>query len=323
MRRIVVQFNRLTSRYFLLLVVLAITTGMLLPEFVADFAVVLPYVLALIVFTMGTSCTVESFRAIVLSPKSFLTAVFVIFAFMPLIGFGVGSIFYPDDPQLLIGHFLVAVTPVAVTSVVWTGIAGGNIALSIALVTVVTLFSGLTIPGMMKLYLGTVVDFDALALVASLSRTIVVPALVGLVVRNRLPRLIKTGRPYLDLAAKLGMTTVLVINGSVLKPIVAQLGWEMTSVLLVAGVHVFANFGVAFGTSFLVLGRRHPSVSAVMYSSSMRNNAAGLVIAANYFGPTVTLPIIGCMILQHFSAGVFYRVLAKIGAKPVPEVKPA
>ncbi len=58
-----------------------------------------------------------------------------------MIGYLVWVLFYSGDPELPVGHLLMAVTPVAVTSVVWTGIAGGNVALSIALVTVATLVS--------------------------------------------------------------------------------------------------------------------------------------------------------------------------------------
>ncbi len=324
LRHIVSTINRVTSRYFLALVITGMGSGLLLPDRVADFAVILPYVLALIVFTMGTSCTVDSFKAIILSPKGFLTALFVVFVLMPLIGYLIGLLFYSGDPELFLGHLLMAVTPVAITSVVWTGIAGGNVALSIALVTVATLVSGASIPGLLSLYAGAVVEFDTLALVGNLSKTIVLPALLGLLVRNRLPRATEVSKPYVDLVAKFGMISVLVINGVTLKPVLGRLGWGMGSLILIVAIHVLANFATGLGVSSLVLGRRSPSVSAVMYSSSMRNNAAGLVIATNYFGPVVSLPVIGCMIVQHFWAGVFFRIVGRRreGHREAPSAPP-
>ncbi|MFW5844292.1 MAG: bile acid:sodium symporter family protein, partial [Spirochaetota bacterium] len=151
--------------------------------------------------------------------------------------------------------------------------------------------------------------FDALTLVGNLSKTIVLPALLGLLVRNRLPRITESSKPYVDLVSKLGMISVLVVNGVALKPIVGRLGWGMAGLILIVAIHVLANFATGLAVSSLILGRRNPSVTAVMYSSSMRNNAAGLVIATNYFSPAVSLPVIGCMIVQHFWAGVFLRIV--------------
>ena len=104
---------------------------------------------------------------------------------MPLIGFGVGNVFYPNEGQLLVGHFLVGATPVAVTSVVWTGIAGGNVALVIA---------------------------------------IVASALGGIVARNRAEEIVSSLRPYLSFVSKVGMVFVLVVNGTILSPTFAELG---------------------------------------------------------------------------------------------------
>mgnify|MGYP006288495765 FL=1 len=311
MRNLTVRLNKIVSRYFLVVVVVGIAAGLSLPDGVSNLRVVLPYLLATIVFTMGTSCTVESFKSIIVYPRGFITALILIFVVMPLIGFAVGSLFYAGDPELLFGHVLVAVVPVAVTSVVWTGIAKGDIALSIALVTFVTLISGAALPLQLSIYVGQVVAFDAWSLVRNLTLTIVLPAMAGLLVRNRAPRLVKYARPYMDLLAKLGMTTILLVNGSVLKPVVANLGWGLSAIVLVVAVQVVANFAAAFGISALFLGRGSESQSAVMYSSSMRNNAAGLVIASNYVAPAVALPVIGSLLLQHFVAGLFGRVVRR------------
>ncbi len=308
-RHLAIRINNAVSKRFLLVVVVGFGTGLALPDSVGELSWILPYVLVFIVFAMGTSCTVESFRAIALSPKGFLTAVAMVYAVMPLIGFAMGHFSYPGRPQLQLGHFLIAVTPVAITSVVWTGIAAGNVTLSLALVTLITLLSGFWIPAAMALYMGAVVDFDAAELVASLLKSVVLPALAGLVARNRAPRHVETVRPYLDLVSKAGVITVLVVNGAALGPMVGDISWEMGGVLLLVALHVMLNFSLSFGAARLILGRRSSSVASVTYSSSMRNNAAGLVIAANYFGPLAALPVIACILVQHFWAGVFLRLV--------------
>jgi predicted Na+-dependent transporter len=43
----------------------------------------------------------------------------------------------------------------------------------------------------------------------------------------------------------------------------------------------------------------------------MRNNAAGVVIALQYFGAEVALPVIICIFLQQLTAGGVYSLLQR------------
>ena len=110
-----------------------LVTGFLFADYASNAAVVLPYALFFIVFVVGTSCTLESFRSVITDPRGFFIALGVIFILMPLIGYLMGFFFHSGTPAYAAGHFLLSVTPVAITSMVWTGIAGGHIALSLAL----------------------------------------------------------------------------------------------------------------------------------------------------------------------------------------------
>ncbi|WP_321991220.1 bile acid:sodium symporter [Marispirochaeta aestuarii] len=273
---------------------------------------VLPYALFFIVFVVGTSCTLESFRSVITDPRGFFIALGVIFVLMPLIGYLMGFFFHSGTPAYAAGHFLLSVTPVAITSMVWTGIAGGHIALSLALVTVVTLVSGVNIPFQMAFFMGKVVEFDALALTGSLSRTIVMPVILGLALRNRAPKAVVPLRPYFDLVTKLMMLVIITVNGAVVRPYVQGFDWEIIRLFLLVGLHNFLNFFSALAVAALFLGRRHMALPSVVYASSMKNTAAGIVIALNYFGPIVALPVVFSMMMQQFWAGAVYRIMNRL-----------
>ncbi|ORC37778.1 hypothetical protein B4O97_01895 [Marispirochaeta aestuarii] len=289
-----------------------LVTGFLFADYASNAAVVLPYALFFIVFVVGTSCTLESFRSVITDPRGFFIALGVIFILMPLIGYLMGFFFHSGTPAYAAGHFLLSVTPVAITSMVWTGIAGGHIALSLALVTVVTLVSGVNIPFQMAFFMGKVVEFDALALTGSLSRTIVIPVILGLALRNRAPKAVVPLRPYFDLVTKLMMLVIITVNGAVVRPYVQGFDWEIIRLFLLVGLHNFLNFFSALAVAALFLGRRHMALPSVVYASSMKNTAAGIVIALNYFGPVVALPVVFSMMMQQFWAGAVYRIMNRL-----------
>ncbi|WP_319476289.1 bile acid:sodium symporter [Marispirochaeta aestuarii] len=289
-----------------------LVTGFLFADYASNAAVVLPYALFFIVFVVGTSCTLESFRSVITDPRGFFIALGVIFVLMPLIGYLMGFFFHSGTPAYAAGHFLLSVTPVAITSMVWTGIAGGHIALSLALVTVVTLVSGVNIPFQMAFFMGKVVEFDALALTGSLSRTIVMPVILGLALRNRAPKAVVPLRPYFDLVTKLMMLVIITVNGAVVRPYVQGFDWEIIRLFLLVGLHNFLNFFSALAVAALFLGRRHMALPSVVYASSMKNTAAGIVIALNYFGPIVALPVVFSMMMQQFWAGAVYRIMNRL-----------
>jgi bile acid:Na+ symporter, BASS family len=312
MRKTVIRINDFIGRYLVVIIVVGLTAGFFLDEHIAGVTVALPYILIVVVFVMGTSCTLESFRSIAQAPKGFIVALLVIFICMPIIGYLMGYLFHRDNPSFAVGHFLLSVTPVAITSMIWTGIAGGNIALSLALVTVGTLVSGFNIPLQMSLFMGKVVQFDTAALAGSLSKTIVIPVLLGLAVRNRAPRLIEPLRPYMDLMTKVALVLILSVNGAVVRPYISSFDWEIVRLFLLVGVHNFLNFSVSLGIAWLALGRGNPAMPAVVYAASMKNNAAGVVVALNYFGPIVALPVVITMLMQQLWAGGFYRIIRRM-----------
>lgn len=320
-----ISVNDFLSKYLIVMILGGLSVGYLLSAQITPFSWLLTPMLVLIVFAMGTTCTFSSFKAIVDAPRGFIVALAMVFVVMPAIGYALGIIFHRGNPDYAVGHFILAVTPVAVTSVIWTGIAGGTMALSLALVTVGTLSSGINIPAQLSLYLGAVVDINPWQFGLDLSKLIVIPVVVGLLVRDRAPRQTEALRPYIDLMAKAAMIGILVVNGAVVRPHLAGFDWHIARLLLIVALQMLLNHAVALAAAAAALGIRHPSVPAVMYGASMKNNAAGMVIAMQYFGPIVAMPVLFGMIFQQFWAGTFYQVLRFIRERPAgtaPAQKP-
>ena len=306
------KIDSLFGEKLMLLNIFSLFVGLFLPGIFKGGSSLLPYVLSILVMIVGTNCTLDSFRSIVRSPKSFIIALAIIYLLMPLIGYGIGAVFYPDKPLYAAGSILVSVTPVALTSMVWTGLAGGNLALALALVAVVTIFSGVNIPFQLSLFMGKVIEFDAMALTLKLIVTVVVPVLIGIGIRYFSGERIEKHRPVLGIITKVLMLVIMAVNGAVLRPYVNGLGMDALRLLLVAAFHMILNFSISMLIGAIFLGLRDPAIPPVVYASSMKNNAAGVVIALNYFSPAVALPVVFSMMTQQFWAGVFFQIFRRI-----------
>ncbi len=308
MRAVVTWIHEFISAYLTLFVIVCIAAGLLFAPQIAPLSAALPYMLFFMVFVMGTSCTLDSLKSVVAAPKGFLVTLVVVYLCMPVIGYGIGLLFYGPGSSYAVGHFLIAITPVAITSTIWTAISNGNIALSLSVVTFATVLSGFYIPLQMSIFMGQAVFFDSRELMSNLVQTIVIPVLLGLAARHTMGRSVERFRPGLDLTTKEMMLVLLAINGAVVRPYMQSLDADLPWVLVAVVVHTVANFFIAFVISRLLLGRNDRALPTVVYAASMKNNAAGIVIALNHFGPIVALPVVLNMIMQQFWAGVCYRV---------------
>jgi len=314
-QNMVAKANIFFNSYLEVIILIALIIGYIFSELVAPLSVLLSYLLMYMVFVMGTSCSLESIRGIASTPGGFILGLILSFLVMPLIGYTFGQIFYSENSDYAVGHLLLAIAPVAITSIIWTGFAGGNVTLALALVAVATLVSGFSIPFQVSIFMGQVVKFDAHALTLDLVKMIVLPVLFGILTRYKAPTFVQTTSPLLHLLSKLIMVVILMVNGAVVRPYISTFDWELVWMFLLVCLQLVLNFSSAMIITTIVLGRTSKDLSSVIFASSMRNSVAGIVIALNYFGPTAALPVLICILMQQMVAALFFRLLGKLNLK--------
>ncbi len=107
--------------------------------------VLLPLILAFIMFSLGLGLRGNDFARVVKFPKAFGMGMFNQLILLPLVAFGIVVLFKPA-PELAVGIMILAFCPGGVTSNVLTRVAGGNIPLSISMTAIVSLLSIVTVP---------------------------------------------------------------------------------------------------------------------------------------------------------------------------------
>ncbi len=108
-------------------------------------AIALPVTLFCIMFGMGTALTPNHFRELLRQPRAVLTGMVAQMMLLPLLAWLLLSLF-ELPPELFVGFMILALAPGGTTSNAFSYLAGGNLALSIALTAIVSLLVPLTIP---------------------------------------------------------------------------------------------------------------------------------------------------------------------------------
>ena len=107
--------------------------------------VILPLALAFIMFVLGLGLTGGDFLRVIKQPRDFFVGALSQVILLPVIAFILVKI-WPIAPELAIGVMIIAAAPGGVTSNLLTSFAKGDVALSISLTAIISLFSVITIP---------------------------------------------------------------------------------------------------------------------------------------------------------------------------------
>lgn len=131
-------------------------------------------------FGMGTAMGLADFKRVIKMPKGVLVGIVCQFTIMPLIGYGLASLFnFPLE--IAAGIILVGCSPSGLASNVMAYISGANLALSLTLTAVATLLAPLFTPLIMKLLADQLVPIDFLGMLWSIVKIVIIPIIAGLI----------------------------------------------------------------------------------------------------------------------------------------------
>lgn len=309
--------NGIVGEYFPWFILAAIAAGIRwgYGEDLKGFAGV---IVAVNMFVMALKCSPQSFRDALKAPQRVVIATLLLFGVMPIVSFVLARTLLPESSGFGPGVIMVAVLPAAVTSSVWTGIAKGNIPLNLTIIGTTTLLSGIVTPALLSLLVGVFVTVDTGALFRGLLVTVMIPVLLGVALHHPFERVRPQLGTGLELLVKLGICTILFINGSVLAPYLTEWGWRVAGFASV----VILQTAVAYGLVYIITkwGMRLPieDVISMTFSVGMRNNGAGIVLALAHFGPVVAMPVIISILAQQPIASLMYRYVIRPSGEGSP-----
>ncbi|MCJ7499316.1 bile acid:sodium symporter [bacterium] len=219
-------------------------------------------------------------------------AQFTNFIILPLLGYGLGRIFFPDRPFLALGLLLAALIPTSGMTVSWTGFAKGNVEEAVKMMIFGLITGSVLAPFYIRFLLGAQVDVNVAIVLRKVFLIVLLPMAVGFVTRQILLKLygqkefserIGPAFPPLSTLGVIGMVfTAIALRAQVIVDRPLLLLEILIPVLLFYGLTL--TIGIWAGRLFLP----RADAIALIYGTSLRNLSISLAIAVNAFGKAGT-----------------------------------
>lgn len=258
--------------------------------------------LGIAMFGMGLTIKMGDFQVVFSRPKEILIGCLTQYTVMPLLAWILAVVLkLPED--LALGVILVGCCPGGTASNVITYIAGGDVALSVGMTIVSTLVAPLATPALVYMLAGAWVEVSFIAMVLSVVKVILVPVLLGILIRSILGKQIQKISELLPLISVVSI--VMIISG-----IVAVNADKIISCgMLVLGVVILHNLcGMGIGlVAAKLLKVPYDKVTAIAIEVGMQNSGLAISLATANFAanPLATLPGAIFSVWHNISGSVF------------------
>ena len=290
-------------------VLLSAVVGLLTPStFSGIKPVVINPMLGLIMFGMGMALSIDDFRIVLSRPRDIAIGCMAQFTVMPLLAWVLSRLFALDD-ALTVGVVLVGCCPGGTASNVITYLAKGDLALSVGMTATSTILAPFATPLLVWLLVGQSVDVEVAGMLLSIFWVVILPIIVGLLVKWLWPRFSERATVYLPALSSLAICSLVVII------IAANASKLMDGGLIIILVVMLHNiFGLSFG---YIIGRllRLPSAKrrAISIEVGMQNSGLASSLATLHFAayPMATIPGAIFSVWHNISGAVVARLYAR------------
>ncbi|MEO1523130.1 MAG: bile acid:sodium symporter, partial [Cyanobacteria bacterium J06633_2] len=210
------------------------------------------------------------------------------FGVIPFFAFGMGRVFFTDQPLIALGLLLASLLPTSGMTISWTGFANGNISAAIKMTVIGLILGALATPFYAKWLMGAVVEIPLASIFKQIVIIVFLPMILGVFTRFALIQIVGVDKYNTSLRKKFPAFSTLGVLGIVFvamalkaKDIVAN-PLVLLSFLIPLAILYAGNFllSTLIGKFFFKRG----DAIALVYGTVMRNLSIALAIAMTAFG---------------------------------------
>jgi len=210
------------------------------------------------------------------------------FGVIPFVAFGLGKLFFADQPFLALGLLLAALLPTSGMTISWTGFAGGNLGAAVKMTVVGLVLGSLATPLYVMALMGAEIPIDMAAVFKQIVVIVLLPMIAGhftqqwLVRRHGQQGFQKEWAPRFPPLSTLGVLGIAFVAIALqARSLVAEPG-----VLLELAAPLVLLYALNYLLSTVVARLLLPRGDAIalVYGTVMRNLSIALALAMNVFG---------------------------------------
>ena len=271
--------------------VLVLAVALLALAFPSAFQQVRPtvinYLLGVVMFGMGLTLNLQDFKIVFSRPKDVVIGCLAQFTVMPLLAWTLTRAFQLDE-ALALGVVLVGCCPGGTASNVITYLAKGDLALSVGMTGVSTLLAPFLTPLLTWALAGKSVDVNVASMFLSILWVVILPIVVGLLVKWMWPKFTEKTIDYLPAFSSIAIALIvaIIISANATKLLAGGL-----LIVIVVMLHNICglSLGYAIGRLLRLSGskKRAISIEVGMQNSGLASSLATIHFAAY---PLATIP---------------------------------
>ena len=248
---------------------------------------IINYLLGVVMFGMGLALNLQDFKIVFSRPKDVVIGCLAQFAIMPLLAWGFARLFSLDE-ALALGVVLVGCCPGGTASNVISYLAKGDLALSVGMTGVSTLLAPFLTPLLVWALAGKSVDVDMVGMLLSILWVVILPIVVGLIVKWLWPKFTEKAIDYLPAISTIAiaMIVAIVIGANANKLLAGGL-----IIVIVVMLHNICGLGLGYLIGRL-LALSEPKKRAISIEVGMQNSGLASSLATLHFTsyPMATIP---------------------------------
>jgi len=241
--------------------------------------------LTIVMFCMGLTLRWADFRRVWNKPQPIALGVLLQFVLMPLLAWIlVHALSLPEE--LAIGLIIVGACAGGTSSNVMTYLAGGDVALSVSMTLMSTLWGVVLTPWLVAFYSSAEIAVDTHSMIISIAQIVVLPVAAGLLCNRFLPQVGQSLNSRLPDIASLLILLIIAIIVALNADELATMG-SMAALAVV--LHNLLGLGLAYA---IARWNGHTEVEArtIALEVGMQNSGLGVALALKFYGPVAALP---------------------------------
>ena len=297
------------SDYMGIWVLLAAVSALVFPEVLSHVRpTVINYLLGMVMFGMGLTLNLKDFKIVFSRPKDVIIGCLAQFTIMPLLAWTLSRVFGLDE-ALALGVVLVGCCPGGTASNVITYLAKGDLALSVGMTGVSTLLAPFLTPLLTWLLAGKSVDVDVMSMFLSILWVVILPIVVGLIVKSVWPKFTEKAVDFLPAISTLAITCIVGIV------IAANAGKIMSGgliIILIVALHNVCGLCLGFLIGKL-LGLSTHKRKAISIEVGMQNSGLATSLATIHFAayPMASIPGAVFSVWHNISGAIVARIFTR------------
>lgn len=297
------------SGNMVIVVPLCLLVGVFFPQTLIPLRPAIPTLFAVVTFQNALRNDVASLKETLRHPGPLVMTLCLLHVVAPVVISLIAHACFAGHPDTVVGLVLEGCVPVGATTVMWSGVYGGNVALALAMMFISTIIAPFSIPMTLRVLVGATVEVDVLGMMGDMLYMVGIPAVVGVLV-NELSHGWGGERlsPVMAPLSSILVPIIIATNATGISDYMLHLTPFLVGVAAFVGAVTLAS--VCAGLLAARVTRQPPDTTITMaFDCGIRNISAGAVLAAAFLPAESLFPVMIGTLFQQLLAAIVGRVL--------------